>query len=543
MSRTITYDGMEFTFTKMNVRETLLYDTDDRTLLGTRYEFNIGGYLIGDDGIVEDFADKMRDFRRTVMKPRKEFIVRDSGSTFFRYDPESEHGWGPKPQSVYFTEFAAMKAVRFQWSLQVFVRECANVDLTHTSGIIGLTKTYSFSVDIAGLTTRSINGTLKTTSTDGPADKYRFLMIPPLPRNYRRIQQQFSQSSDMRTVTFNIVDQEVIRTLPTNIAEGEATWSVRLGDFGFRVYYTLTGRFRGSRNTPKTQLMGRIAELSDARFPINEPDLIFEDVSVDDAIYDNELSFNIVASGVVGINRAGNPDLNSVFRRMSLSPPSSDGNAFLAGPYGDVPSSGSRAKEVPIRDFCAGTTPLPDTNIVEVGGAVLREEAPIQPLDFIDTVERGGVSFEHVSTPYVAFHERIAYEYDNNIVVFEPEMEGEHPIFQQTSEPGLIITQSGYQAVYSTSGANVPQVPQPRIADATLLHMSVTPQNPEPVTAGGVALYTTHWVYVMRHNSAVLNTTELSERMKYPLDRRTSEPEDLVLFKPDELGFTGLPDA
>lgn len=525
----VTYGGATLPYSSVQCRQVLVYDTDDRTVLGTQYEFTISGWITATT--VDTFQTNLITIKEKVFQARQPLVIKDQDESvdLFRYEPGTNvHDWGPKTRRFDTVELKGMRSARYSWVVEVFVNECGSFFFGPpplATGVLSITRTYTFSVDLIGLVTRSVSGSLKVASTHSPADSFRTYIIPPLPNNFRRIQQQFSQSPDGRTLTYSVVDQEVIYTLPIMVGDGEANWSVRIADHGARVYYNLSGRYRAPVTTPKVQMFQYLLDLINQRFPLNEQTLIFTEAQVTDAVYDNEIRFSISADGPVGKAADGLPAFESVFRRMSLSPPNSTGESYFVPPYGANAGVGHIAKDPPIHKACQGSESPEDQNPQLT--SELREYSPWTPYNEEDVVENSGISFEHQTTPFVAYHERISYELINNVVMFTPKNPSAvyQTIRQQTCPSELHIIQAGYFTCYAIKAQDVPRPPSPILTDSTILSANIEPHVPEPVGDGSWNTYTVHWRYVSRYNHGIVASLPLSDRIMFPIDKRRAEPE------------------
>lgn len=537
MSRTITYNGYTFPFSVLAVRETPRYDNDDRTLLGTMYTFTVRGIVWGSG--TSDFWTQLRNMRQRLGVPRQTFKVTSNGTIdFFEFNASTDETWGPKPGELTLEQFANMNAARYSWSCQVFRRVCDDVGgPSGNKSIISITKKYQFTVDAAGLNTRTVSGKIVVADNAAPADQYRDQINVPLPTNYRRTSSQYSQSADQRVMTFTITDEEVIHTLPTDVAEGQVSWSVRLVDLGARIMYNLSGSLSGPRSTSKPDLFARLVEIIQAKFPLEDEGLVFEDFQMSEDVYGNSISFQITASGVTGREPAsGEPDYRSVFRRMSVTPQHSDGQEYLPPWYGGTPGPGTAANLVGIWDGCNNTGSEDEQPASAI--TPTRSGGPTQPASNVDVVDNSGISFEHQQTPYVVYHERISYELDNHLVFFDGKDNSTEPVVQKTAPTSLMAIQAGYMVIYARRVEDVPKPPLPVFGDSgRVLQASVQPIVPNPVTEGSVNQYTTHWRYVCRLTTNVKDENPVEANMRFPLDPRRATPEDANPWQGEVIGI------
>jgi hypothetical protein len=547
MSQIAKYGDYQFPSHRVTVREVMVYDSDDRTLLGTEYQISVSGWITANTPALLKAA--IEDFRARASLPRRTFLLYDPSdepNPVYRFDPAESDGagrvddWGPRPQDVTISEITGLRAARYSWQMGAFRRACGPNESLQ-GFILSVQRTYAFAVDVAGYVTRTVSGTLKVRAGGPSADSFRDKVTPGLPLRFKRVVAQFSQSPDERTLTFAITDQEEHRTLPTQIADGEATFGVKVADLGARIFYVLSGRFRGGPNTPKGVLLQKIADLVSSKFPINDPGFLFEEASIDESVYGNELAFNVVGSGVVGtVPGSGIPDFASVFGAVGREPPESNGFAFLTSPYGELPGPGHFAKVHRPAEPCGvvDETPVDGTGLVTAttdGGVQISDSGGASvPLD--------GVSEQHKKTPFVAFREKAEHHFDYGIAVADvkdqPGSFASGPHLVRTRGAKLVLTQSGYFTVYVKDLNDVPPVPQP-VIEGRIMVATVTPSAPEQVAAGGWLRITVHWLYVV--HSEFYFGTGLSPDANVHTPRDPRSPFDGLTPFVGDMPWLGIP--
>lgn len=530
-AETITYNGYAMTNARISIREQFVYDSDERTLIGTQYGITVQGWINGTS--TDSFRMNLLTARAALSQSYKQLTVKDAaaGVTILDLNPDSYsgessvHDYSPKVVDLTISEIAGLQAARYTWSAEAFRKDCGALLAGAVAGILSIQRTYSYSIDAAGYATRAVAGTLKCTRQAAPADQYRSLVDPPLPTRFRPIQKQFSQSPDNRTLTFNVVHQELFATLPTQIPEGEATWGVKIADMGARIFYVLNGRFRGGPTTPKSSLFQALLDLVNSKFPLTDPTLIFEEASVDDTVYDNEISFSIVASGVIATLSNSTQIFNSLFKGMTIPPPKSNGQSFNPGPYGALPGTPHIAKGQPFVDACSG---LPAQDVVAPQSIETSVEDGIAIPGgggWSDVVTQDGAGPQNLLTPFVDFEERIAYHFDYKVSAMDRKDDGadptgQGPLFVAASRPSLVAVQAGYLKVYAKSSLDIPNPPEPIWGSAgQLLSSVITPDAGQPVADGIWKLYTVHWRHVIAY--ATYMSTNSAGNIRVPSDPRT----------------------
>jgi hypothetical protein len=313
---TIQYGTYSFPFCSLHVAAATVYAEDKMTKEETSYTFSVSGYLTGTTET--DFNNQLTAMKCQLNTPRKAFQVRwspdgISWENLYDYDPVNEDvAWGPQPGELTLEKFSGGKAALYRWTCSVRVAECYNnscAPYNRPTNVLSIVRRYRHSVDENGLTTRTVSGKLTVSSSsvanNAPADSYRLLVVPALPVNFKRTQQDLDQSADGRELTFSFTDVEALWTLPQPISKGQASWSVRVSDMGARIDYVLSGRFEAPATVSKATIVDRIALLAANRFPIaSGGGLIFESRDLTEEVYANSVSFHLTAWGLAGSTRA-----------------------------------------------------------------------------------------------------------------------------------------------------------------------------------------------------------------------------------------------
>lgn len=534
----VTYGLYSFRYPKVTVREQFVWDSDERTLIGTRYQISVTGWIVETEG--QTISALMNNMRGELAKPWQRLQVKDgaSGEVLYDFSPLAFGGvnavddWSPRPEDLTISEVTGMKAARYSWQVNIFKKDCPG--LNTPSGILSVTKTFSYSIDVSGYATRQVAGTLTVRAQAAPADLYRSAVTPPLPNRFRRTQQQFSQSPDCRTLTYSIVDVEEYRTLPPLVSDGEATFGVKVADLGARVFYVLQGRFKAPPSVPKTQLFVYLTNLISAKFPVADPSFLFEEASVDEAVYGNEIAFSITGSGVAApVLGSTTPNYAAMFRNMTVPPPDSNGLAYLPSPYGDLPGFPHVSPLLGDYDAC-GTLPSDET-VVPESVMVGRQDSPAVSDEQNDGDPAGGVSDQHRLTPFVAYHERANYHMDFKVVRMDvkdpdPQTPSGGPYLISTAGPSMVLIQSGYFVVYAKNASEVPNPPEPMLKQGRLLEFFVQPHSSEPVQDGTWRRYTVHWRYVIDANVYYHGTYDANAEFEVPRDPRMADGGGFLAF-------------
>lgn len=537
----ITYNGVSFPFNVMDISAALIYGEDRRTVIGTAYVFNVTGTITSDYIFEERLDDWLCTFRDALVQPRKSFVVTWDGVTQFNFSSANDIDFGPKPGEVKLFKFSGGRSANYAWNVTVVTKECWSgaCTLGAVNAIIAITQQFTHHIDVNGLTTRTIAGKLivsaQSVASGKPADSYRFAVTPPIPGNYRRVSYDFMQSPDGRELTYSIVDEEQVYTLPLPVTNGQATWTVSL-DTGLMAHYRLSGFFEAPATVTKANLIQLVGELAAAKFPINEQTFIFETRTLSESVYTpNRVDFDITASSAGGVATDTGYNLNVGLQSFTVSPP---GVANLSWPIypdgGDVRfSSGTIAPGPVVWDACAASNVLTFAGSSQ-GGRIVGYQGgvpvpPEGPNPFQDT----GPSTDHKNAPYIAYNEVVSWEIDNHVCAFSPKQAGAGPIIQQTSMPTITVIKAGYANRYGTDESESPKVPTPDTANYAVVNMFIAPEVAEPVGDGSTNRYSVKWRFVLTKRTPATDIDALN--ISYPVDprRNASQQSERVKYDAD----------
>lgn len=532
----IEYNAFEFPYTQLSVSEETVYAEDNITQIGTQYEFSVSGWLTANDHA--EMQANIWEMRCKLRERGKSLRIgwgpdNDPGATaFWTFDGGTDtNDYGPHPGQLTIDRFSGGLAAAYQWSIRTFAKECFSEACVLTGApsstpILSVTRSWQHSVDASGLCVRTCSGVLRikgSLTTGRTADDYRDRCVPSLPTNYRRVSQNFSVSPNGLELQFSVTDQEMVYTLPQPITDGEASFMVRITDMGLMAQMQLSGYFEAPPDTPKATIIAKIGNLAAAYFPLSTPGLVFESRELRSEIYGrNRVDFSIAATAAAGSAVSSTPNFTIGLNELMQSPPESNGNALPVGGYG-LSTTAIRAP-VPTLDYDACTGSNPTTPTTPTGSS----ETPVSsggspyPTQSPGTASNSDVSVEHQAAPWVAYHERISYEFDNGIVYFTPKETGVPPMRQQARIPTVKVIQAGYAVKFGKALDDRPKAPTPMYTDTpgfTVLNASVDGSNPEPVGDGSWNRFTIHWRYIMQVDRA-FTEGPVEMEPKFPADPR-----------------------
>ncbi len=536
---TYTFDGVAFTFpyTTLRISETPVYSEDGITRQATRYAITVRGVIVGTNE--QDFQLTVREMQCKLRTPRGSFLAESSpdGSTYytvFEIGGGTDLGidWGPHPGELSFDNFSSGRAANYTYSIDATSVECfesagCGSPATTTTNPLSINREYDHSINSAGLTTRTVSGVLTVTAAEADAgrdaDYWRWICIPDLPGNFERVSQDFKRNYNGTQLAFSIVDREVMWTLPPPISNGSANLTVRLAAFGARMYMTLSGDFEAPAHVGKDAILTHIGNLVLAKFPASPVEVIWETRQVAESVYDNRVTFTFTGycAGLASQN-------TNWLLSFGGQPPDSNGIAQFIGPYGGdgtVVNSGVKANSPIKYDPCRKSSTSPqDNGSVGSGGGAEVPGFPLRNSDFTSG-DPGDVTNEHLEAPFLAYHDKISWEYDNHYVFFSPKKIGAETVVQQTAMPELTIIQAGY-LVRDGGIESRPTPPRPLFGREgktfRLRHSFVEPSNPEPLAVAGQHRWTVAWRYVFTYQPALIGT-DGPQDMIFPADPRTND--------------------
>jgi hypothetical protein len=318
--------------------------------------------------------------------------------------------------------------------------------------------------------------------------------------------------------------------------------------------YALSGRFEAPASVSKQSIMQQIGNLAVSRFSAAQAgagalSFWYESRELVEEIYSNAVSFNITATSATGYG--GQPDgstgLFTGLQNFGLKPPGSTGQSQAIGPYGGDGTdytSGVIAAAVAPFDTCKqtsggggpgggggnGVNQPPNLPPGTVG--YLPNTAP--PPGGTMGILNNNVSEDHLSAPYLAWHEVISYEIDNRIIALIPKQDGGVTVLQKTGTSQLTTIQCGY-----ATRMGVPPVPaQPLKGPYDMIQSAyIAPAGREPIGNNPYDVFTLEWRYVIRSAINLESLGVANLNLCYGTDPRRSD--DPTVTGPN-VDFTGI---
>lgn len=286
---------------------------DGRTTLGNIYNLQVRYYLTDDyDGLTADTSEpsggggathaasiiggrsRMQQLRSMLMKYGSTLEIVGMGFDMVLNDGTAgtlwDVRWGPKPIQCQIRPVGDGIVWQIDWTCEFCLPECVNIDgdghaghTTDGSGptddnpsfidfpyvmgsVESLVYNFSYSIDQSGFTTRTVEGALTialhrasvtgagaSTAVTKTADEYRSNFRLSIPPHFRRLQEVFTLSNDRRTLSFNVVDQELPdeNSRIPGVVDMELVHNVNTEGMGLPGNSSLTCSIRGSIEVTK----------------------------------------------------------------------------------------------------------------------------------------------------------------------------------------------------------------------------------------------------------------------------------------------------
>ena len=284
MKTNLTYNGVSFgQRSKIEVSESMQYDDADRTVVHTVFKIRASG-VVGKDsayGVGQPapganqtslaIAQHMQQLRGLLEKPGCILILaHDSFGPELRVNESTVRDikFGPKPRVVSWVPIGHESACEVVWECEVCLPYGWTYNDARFNGLSAFNYSVNYSIDLAGWTTRTINGYLTIANNrQSPiftsqgyrkiadtADRYRDIIKIDKPANFER-ESDFTVSPDKCRLDFTIVDSEIksLNVYPPGVVSIRARH--RTGWTRREVAYlpnTITCSIELARNQPKT---------------------------------------------------------------------------------------------------------------------------------------------------------------------------------------------------------------------------------------------------------------------------------------------------
>lgn len=322
---TASYNGVEFPVQiKTRIQAVAVDDDAGRetklikhivTITGTFHNFSAATPNNSIPGTLDDELTGWPSIQRKLLTPGKLFTFTDKGygASFVVSANKADVVYGPKPRMIEWSESIGSQAVYFTWTCEFHISNCESV--IQSGRLIQFVYDMVWSINSAGLTTRTVSGLFEIPATRNPnapraipdtADKYRNKIKVVIPKGYTRESQTFHLSQDKRTLRFSIVDTELDSDSPyfAGIINPNLTYGIENDSLGMSMWLAnLSGRIEVAKgyprwyawvaflmvfNTKKDEIRrGKDRRGKPARF------VLISHIRIDEEIFGRGMSFNL----------------------------------------------------------------------------------------------------------------------------------------------------------------------------------------------------------------------------------------------------------
>ena len=254
---TISYNGFTFNgFRRFSLTAEDIYDDAGRTIICTEYRLTVQSFIVSNTAA--DSSAGMLPLRQQLEEPGQTLILKNVGLGDIQVNGEGANyqdiEWGPKPKILSWPKHHGVIAYEITWECTFRIRE-GNL----TGSLAAFNYGVNYSIDDAGLTTRTVAGYLQipltrqngqkfvTTSADAFRDQW---INFPVPLGFARLQQEYQLSTDRTRENFAIVDRQLDNpgeAPPPNVLKADLMFDIANAAPGFSAW---TATLAGSIEVP-----------------------------------------------------------------------------------------------------------------------------------------------------------------------------------------------------------------------------------------------------------------------------------------------------
>jgi hypothetical protein len=253
-------------------RSTFRYDESGRAIVGIDHSLTVRCMVFESDESI--LAQNVIRLRALLGVPGRSLKIEGTGSGFGVIEFPSLDYWdldhGPKPMSLELTPIGAI-AFELTWVVKFFISECATTS-THELAFLAFNFNTTWENDFEGIVRRTIAGhviipQMRATTfpdlTRHVAEETRGSIIVSVPPNFRRVTNNWRESTDKSRLDFTIVDEQLPGdVLPVGVttARGTMSFTAQAGEKNASMVQgtaTLSMALRTAPNQPRN-LAGEI---------------------------------------------------------------------------------------------------------------------------------------------------------------------------------------------------------------------------------------------------------------------------------------------
>lgn len=245
--QTVRYGGVQFggggpmltgtpvktTPPKFSFRSEVRYDDAGRTALAHRCTLDVMTVAFSDTVAIQEA--QLRKIRRELLTPRLSLLLAGVGLGFDTVQPSTD--WGPKPISCVITMYGKQTA-EITWSVQFEVATCDTNQAIFSDNLKALNYSQAFGLDDEGFLSIITSGYWEIApqlATGGQiSDQFRERINVAVPKGFRRIQQNYQESTDRTRTDFQISDSQLRGDAPPpHMTRANGTFSIGVQNRNF----------------------------------------------------------------------------------------------------------------------------------------------------------------------------------------------------------------------------------------------------------------------------------------------------------------------
>ena len=280
------------------------YSEDNKDYLYTRFTvdvtciFNADVFVLGSDPAVT-----MRSVRQILLAPRQTLLIK-VGTSILLESPAPDDNGGPIPLSCNITQISGTQTFIVTYRIQVDITDC---NVSGQVSILSNRFAQDFTIDADGYSVRITRGKMVVRATTTlNADNFREVVIPPIPKGWRRTRMSFTPTTDGLTLGYSIEDTEVYQTPPSPATTARGHYSESTEKHGIFTNVEVECTLRGPKNSKKSDLIKRAAAIciSRTRLSRGTGNDTLMGAAVSEQLFDNEISVRIRVRRTTGISQA-----------------------------------------------------------------------------------------------------------------------------------------------------------------------------------------------------------------------------------------------
>lgn len=258
------YNGISFdAYGKSSVNATPIFDEANRMVKYVEIQFKHRGIVTPNLAFLQTSTDDLIDqIRRNLTRNGGYLLYTGKGFGDFQVNVGTlwDVNYGPHPKLMTFVPIGSKMACYVDWECTTRVPQCPEGDQILTNGIVELTYSVNWTMDLDGIHVVTTTGKIEIAKNFGPnapnatrtADDFWTQIYIPQQPGWQRDQRTKHLSHDRRTLTFTFQDRELPVPLPNGQTRAKIKHSVKNMDQGFvRFAHHVTAVFSTDRSVSR----------------------------------------------------------------------------------------------------------------------------------------------------------------------------------------------------------------------------------------------------------------------------------------------------